>query len=425
MANEETTNEVVEETTMAEDVTVETSTTEEVQQTETEVIEEDKPKKKKSSKKTEEPVAVEEGKEEETPEETTEAEEDAASEASEELNLMDDKKTAEEKPNEKAHFYKFRKEGFLLELDPNGFVSTVLMKKFRFGIVMKKPDVDFAALSNKCTSFVKSALNKLNDPDIMVREVPSPSYLETNKFYNVISIHVPFHSNINEVVKEMRNTITLLNNTVNTNEVEFLVRIGNYADLIINSEKQSKDSYVCFKGFQSLTYSKSKDKARESISAGIYANETMGFKQKDISYVNKSNLNVCKMNMFGENIKYEPVSHHDINFGKRFGVIVYEIQKEADNFKLVRYICDINLRDYKAFGKIFITDGVKTTIKKEEFNYGMSLPHFETIFQEEGQVEILCTMIGAPRLDGKWTQFDNDVEIIDQCMFTGLRVEQE
>ena len=339
------------------------------------------------------------------------------------------KKTAEEKPNEKAHFYKFRKEGFLLELDPNGFVSTILMKKFRFGIVMKNPDVDFAALSNKCMSFVKSALNKLNDPDIMVREVPSPSYLETNKFYNVISIHVPFHSNINEVVKEMRNTITLLNNTVNTNEVEFLVRIGNYADLIINSEKQSKDSYVCFKGFQSLTYSKSKDKARESISAGIYANETMGFKQKDISYVNKSNLNVCKMNMFGENIKFEPVSHHDINFGKRFGVIVYEIQKEADNFKMVRYICDINLRDYKAFGKIFITDGVKTTIKKEEFDYGMSLPHFETIFQGnmegEPNAEILCTMLNTPREDQKWVQFDNDVDIIDQCMFTGLRVEQE
>ena len=79
----------------------------------------------------------------------------------------------------------------------------------------------------------------------------------------------------------------------------------------------------------------------------------------------------------------------------------------------------------KVMGKIFVTDGVKTTIKKEEFNYGMTMPKFETIFQDEGDVEILCTMLGAPREDNKWAQFDNDVDIIDQCMFTDLRVVEE
>lgn len=344
---------------------------------------------------------------------------------------MDDAKTAEvpEEGNEniKAHFYRFRKEGFQLGLDPNGFVSTVLMKKFRFGFVMKNTEVDFINEQNKCISYVKAALNKLNDPDIVVREVKTPSYVETEKFYNVISVHVPFHANINEVVKEMRNTTALLNKTISDGSVEFLVRIGNYADLIVDSSKQG-EGYVCFKGFQSLTYSKSKNankSSRETLSAGLYANETLDFKQKDISYVNKANLNVCKMNLFGKGVKFDPISHHDINFGKRFACIIWEMLKEDDNFKLVRYICDINLRDYKAFGKIFVTDGVKTTIKKEEFNYGMTMPKFETIFQDEGDVEILCTMLGAPREDNKWTQFDNDVDIIDQCMFTDLRVVEE
>lgn len=364
-------------------------------------------------------------------EESVEADEDAAADASEELNIMDDAKTAEvpEEGNEnlKAHFYRFRKEGFQLGLDPNGFVSTVLMKKFRFGFVMKNTKVDFINEQNKCISYVKAALNKLNDPDIIVREVKTPSYVETEKFYNVISVHVPFHENINEVAKELRNTTTLLNKTISDDSVEFLVRIGNYADLIVDSSKQG-EGYVCFKGFQSLTYSKSKNakrSARETLSAGLYANETLDFKQKDISYVNKANLNVCKMNLFGKNVKFDPISHHDINFGKRFACIIWEMLKEDNNFKLVRYICDINLRDYKAFGKIFITDGVKTTIKKEEFNYGMTMPKFETIFQDEGDVEILCTMLGAPREDNKWAQFDNDVDIIDQCMFTDLRVVEE
>ena len=230
----------------------------------------------------------------------------------------------------------------------------------------------------------------------------------------------------------MRNTATLLNKSADENKVEFLVRIGNYADLIVDSQKHSKDTYVCFKGFQSLTYSKSSAKkvARETLSAGLYANETLDFKQKDISYVNKANLNICKMNLFGEKVKFDPTSHHDINFGKRFGVIVWELIKEVDNFKLTRYICDVNLRDYKAFnGKISVTDGVKTTITKEEINYGMTMPKFESIFQGNidgvENAEILCTMLGAPRNDVKWQQFDNDVEIIDQCMFTDLHIEEE
>lgn len=433
MANETTENVVVEQ---AADVAVETSS--EVTQEVAETVEEKPKKTKKSSKKSTEPVAEEstsednEGKViEEKEEESVEADEDAAADASEELNIMDDAKTAEvpEEGNEniKAHFYRFRKEGFQLGLDPNGFVSTVLMKKFRFGFVMKNTEVDFINEQNKCISYVKAALNKLNDPDIVVREVKTPSYVETEKFYNVISVHVPFHANINEVVKEMRNTTALLNKTITDDSVEFLVRIGNYADLIVDSSKQG-EGYVCFKGFQSLTYSKSKNakrSARETLSAGLYANETLDFKQKDISYVNKANLNVCKMNLFGKNVKFDPISHHDINFGKRFACIIWEMLKEENNFKLVRYICDINLRDYKAFGKIFVTDGVKTTIKKEEFNYGMTMPRFETIFQDEGDVEILCTMLGAPREDNKWAQFDNDVDIIDQCMFTDLRVVEE
>ena len=433
MANETTENEVVEQVA---DVAVETSV--EVTQEVTEISEEKPKKTRKSSKKSTEPVAEEstsednEGKVVEMKEEeSVEADEDAAADASEELNIMDDAKTAEvpEEGNEnlKAHFYRFRKEGFQLGLDPNGFVSTVLMKKFRFGFVMKDTNVDFINERNKCISYIKAALNKLNDPDIVVREVKTPTYLETETFYNVISIHVPFHEKINEVAKELRNTVALLNKTISDDSVEFLVRIGNYADLIVDSSKQG-EGYVCFKGFQSLTYSKSKNanrSARETLSAGLYANETLDFKQKDISYVNKANLNVCKMNLFGKGVKFDPISHHDINFGKRFACIIWEILKENDNFKLVRYICDINLRDYKAFGKIFITDGVKTTIKKEEFNYGMMMPKFETIFQDEGNVEILCTMLGAPREDNKWTQFDNDVNIIDQCMFTDLRVVEE
>ena len=435
MANETTENEVVEQ---AADVAVETST--EVTQEVTETVEEKPKKTRKSSKKSTETVAEETTSEEDNggkvvevkEEESVEADEDAAADASAELNIMDDAKTAEipEEGNEniKAHFYKFRKEGFQLGLDPNGFVSTVLMKKFRFGFVMKNNDVDFVNEQNKCISYVKAALNKIDDPDIIVREVKTPSYVETEKFYNVISVHVPFHESINEVAKEFKNTAALLNNTVSDGSVEFLVRIGNYADLIVDSSKQG-EGYVCFKGFQSLTYSKSKNanrSARESISAGLYANETMDFKQKDISYVNKANLNVCKMNLFGKGVKFDPISHHDINFGKRFACIIWEMLKENDNFKLVRYICDINLRDYKAFGgKIFVTDGVKTTIKKEEFNYGMTMPKFETFFQYEGDVEILCTMLGAPREDNKWVQFDNDVDIIDQCMFTDLRVVEE
>ena len=433
MANETTENEVVEQ---AADVAVEAST--EVTKEVAETVEEKTKKARKSSKKSTETVAEESTSEDNggkvvkaKEEESVEADEDAAADASEELNIMDDAKTAEvpEEGNEnlKAHFYRFRKEGFQLGLDPNGFVSTVLMKKFRFGFVMKNTEVDFINEHNKCISYVKAALNKLNDPDIVVREVNTPSYVETEKFYNVISVHVPFHANINEVVKEMRNTTALLNKTITDDSVEFLVRIGNYADLIVDSSKQG-EGYVCFKGFQSLTYSKSKNvnkSARETLSAGLYANETMDFKQKDISYVNKANLNVCKMNLFGKGVKFDPISHHDINFGKRFACIIWEMLKEDNNFKLVRYICDINLRDYKAFGKIFITDGVKTTIKKEEFNYGMVMPKFETIFQDEDDVEILCTMLGAPREDNKWAQFDNDVEIIDQCMFTDLRVVEE
>ena len=433
MANETTENEVVEQ---AADVAVETST--EVTQEVAEIVEEKPKKAKKSSKKSTEPVAEEstsednEGKIVETKEEeSVEADEDAAADASEELNIMDDAKTAEvpEEGNEniKAHFYRFRKEGFQLGLDPNGFVSTVLMKKFRFGFVIKNTEVDFINEQNKCISYVKAALNKLNDPDIVVREVKTPSYVETEKFYNVISVHVPFHEKINEVAKELRNTTSLLNKTISDGSVEFLVRIGNYADLIVDSSKQS-EGYVCFKGFQSLTYSKSRNtnrSARETLSAGLYANETLDFKQKDISYVNKANLNVCKMNLFGKNVKFDPISHHDINFGKRFACIIWEMLKEDDNFKLVRYICDVNLRDYKAFGKIFVTDGVKTTIKKEEFNYGMTMPKFETIFQDEGDVEILCTMLGAPRKDIKWVQFDNDVDIIEQCMFTDLHIVEE
>ena len=410
MANETTENEVVEQ---AADVAVETST--EVTDTVEESTSEDNKGKVVETKE----------------EESVEADEDAAADASEELNIMDDAKTVEvpEEGNEnlKAHFYRFRKEGFQLGLDPNGFVSTVLMKKFRFGFVIKNTEVDFINEQNKCISYVKAALNKLNDPDIIVREVKTPSYVETEKFYNIISVHVPFHEKINEVAKELRNTTALLNKTISDGSVEFLVRIGNYADLIVDSSKQS-EGYVCFKGFQSLTYSKSKNanrSARETLSAGLYANETLDFKQKDISYVNKANLNVCKMNLFGKGVKFDPISHHDINFGKRFACIIWEMLKEDDNFKLVRYICDINLRDYKAFGKIFVTDGVKTTIKKEEFNYGMTMPKFETIFQDEGDVEILCTMLGAPREDNKWTQFDNDVDIIDQCMFTDLRIVEE
>ena len=410
MANETTENEVVEQ---AADVAVETST--EVTDTVEESTSEDNKGKVVETKE----------------EESVEADEDAAADASEELNIMDDAKTVEvpEEGNEnlKAHFYRFRKEGFQLGLDPNGFVSTVLMKKFRFGFVIKNTEVDFINEQNKCISYVKAALNKLNDPDIIVREVKTPSYVETEKFYNIISVHVPFHEKINEVAKELRNTTALLNKTISDGSVEFLVRIGNYADLIVDSSKQS-EGYVCFKGFQSLTYSKSKNanrSARETLSAGLYANETLDFKQKDISYVNKANLNVCKMNLFGKGVKFDPISHHDINFGKRFACIIWEMLKEDDNFKLVRYICDINLRDYKAFGKIFVTDGVKTTIKKEEFNYGMTMPKFETIFQDEGDVEILCTMLGAPREDNKWAQFDNDVDIIDQCMFTDLRVVEE
>ena len=410
MANETTENEVVEQ---AADVAVETST--EVTDTVEESTSEDNKGKVVETKE----------------EESVEADEDAAADASEELNIMDDAKTVEvpEEGNEnlKAHFYRFRKEGFQLGLDPNGFVSTVLMKKFRFGFVIKNTEVDFINEQNKCISYVKAALNKLNDPDIIVREVKTPSYVETEKFYNIISVHVPFHEKINEVAKELRNTTALLNKTISDGSVEFLVRIGNYADLIVDSSKQS-EGYVCFKGFQSLTYSKSKNanrSARETLSAGLYANETLDFKQKDISYVNKANLNVCKMNLFGKGVKFDPISHHDINFGKRFACIIWEMLKEDDNFKLVRYICDINLRDYKAFGKIFVTDGVKTTIKKEEFNYGMTMPKFETSFQDEGDVEILCTMLGAPREDNKWTQFDNDVDIIDQCMFTDLRIVEE
>lgn len=424
MANMTTENEVVEQ---AADVAVETSSEVETQEA-SETVEETKKSSKKSTKSAEETSENDEGKAKE--EESVEADEDAAADASEELNIMDDAKTAEvpEEGNEnlKAHFYRFRKEGFQLGLDPNGFVSTILMKKFRFGIVLKDTDADYIDGANKCISFVKSALNKLNDPDVVVREVKTPSYVETGKFYNIISVHIPFHMNINEVVKVMRNTVTLLNNN-SADNVEFLVRIGNYADLIVDSTKHG-NGYVCFKGFQSLTYSKSKNAkkaARETLSAGIYANETMEFKQKDIAYVNKANLNVCKMNLFGEGVKFDPISHHDINFGKRFACIVWELLKEKDNFKLIRYICDVNLRDYKAFGKIFVTDGVKTTIKKEEFDYGMNLPKFERIFQDDGDVELLCTMLGAPREDGKWDQFDNDVNIIDECLFTDLRVEEE
>lgn len=427
MANMTTENEVVEQ---AADVAVETSSEVETQEASETVEETKKTKKssKKSTKNAEETSENDEGKVKE--EESVEADEDAAADASEELNIMDDAKTAEvpEEGNEnlKAHFYRFRKEGFQLGLDPNGFVSTILMKKFRFGIVLKDTDADYIDSANKCISFVKSALNKLNDPDVVVREVKTPSYVETGKFYNIISVHIPFHMNINEVVKVMRNTVTLLNNN-SADNVEFLVRIGNYADLIVDSTKHG-NGYVCFKGFQSLTYSKSKNakkSARETLSAGIYANETMEFKQKDIAYVNKANLNVCKMNLFGDGVKFDPISHHDINFGKRFACIVWELLKEKDNFKLIRYICDVNLRDYKAFGKIFVTDGVKTTIKKEEFDYGMNLPKFERIFQDDGDVELLCTMLGAPREDGKWDQFDNDVNIIDECLFTDLRVEEE
>lgn len=427
MADMTTENEVVEQ---AADVAVETSSEVETQEASETVEETKKTKKssKKSTKSAEETSENDEGKAKE--EESVEADEDAAADASEELNIMDDAKTAEvpEEGNEnlKAHFYRFRKEGFQLGLDPNGFVSTILMKKFRFGIVLKDTDADYIDGANKCISFVKSALNKLNDPDVVVREVKTPSYVETGKFYNIISVHIPFHMNINEVVKVMRNTVTLLNNN-SADNVEFLVRIGNYADLIVDSTKHG-NGYVCFKGFQSLTYSKSKNAkkaARETLSAGIYANETMEFKQKDIAYVNKANLNVCKMNLFGDGVKFDPISHHDINFGKRFACIVWELLKEKDNFKLIRYICDVNLRDYKAFGKIFVTDGVKTTIKKEEFDYGMNLPKFERIFQDDGDVELLCTMLGAPREDGKWDQFDNDVNIIDECLFTDLRVEEE
>lgn len=427
MADMTTENEVVEQ---AADVAVETSSEVETQEASETVEETKKTKKssKKSTKSAEETSENDEGKAKE--EESVEADEDAAADASEELNIMDDAKTAEvpEEGNEnlKAHFYRFRKEGFQLGLDPNGFVSTILMKKFRFGIVLKDTDADYIDGANKCISFVKSALNKLNDPDVVVREVKTPSYVETGKFYNIISVHIPFHMNINEVVKVMRNTVTLLNNN-SADNVEFLVRIGNYADLIVDSTKHG-NGYICFKGFQSLTYSKSKNAkkaARETLSAGIYANETMEFKQKDIAYVNKANLNVCKMNLFGDGVKFDPISHHDINFGKRFACIVWELLKEKDNFKLIRYICDVNLRDYKAFGKIFVTDGVKTTIKKEEFDYGMNLPKFERIFQDDGDVELLCTMLGAPREDGKWDQFDNDVNIIDECLFTDLRVEEE
>lgn len=387
--------------------------------------------KKSSKKKAVEEVTepTEEGKVE-TEDKAVEAEEDAASEASEELNIMDDAKTAEvpEDENVKAHFYRFKKEGFQLGLDPAGFISTILMKKFRFGIVINSEKIDFMKEVEKCKSYVKSALNKLNDPDIMVREINLPTYLETGKFYNVISVHVPFHNDINRVVKEMNNTVMLLNNASDPEICKFLVRNGNYADLIVDSSKQTADKYVCFKGFQSLTYSKPKAEgkaARESISAGLYAADTLDFKQKDIAYVNKANLNVCKMNLFGDSIKYDPISHHDINFGKRFGVIVWEMSKGDDGFTLTRYVCDVNLRDYKAFGKIFVTDGVKTTIKKEEFHYGLALPKFETFFQDEGDVEILCTMLGAPRADNKWAQFDNDVEIIDNCMFTDLRIEEQ
>ena len=429
MANDETTNteEVVQEKVA--DVAVETS--EEIQN---ETAVEEKPKKtKKSSKKKAE--VVPEVLSEEDKEKEIEADEDAASEASKDLNIMDDAKTAEvpeESENVKAHFYKFRKEGFQLGLDPNGFVSTVLMKKFRFGFIMNNNTVDFVTVQNKCISYVKAALNKLNDPDTMVREIKTPSYVEPEKFYNVFSVHVPFHAKINEVEKEMKNTIALLNNTITDDSVKFLVRIGNYADLIVDSTKQSEGDYVCFKGFQSLTYSKPKNNerpARETISAGLYANETMSFKQKDISYVNKANLNVCKMNLFGKNVKFDPISHHDINFGKRFACIIWQLLKEENNFKLVRYICDISLRDYKAFGKISVTDGVKTIIKKEEIDYGMATPKFESIFQGnmegEPNAEILCTMLNAPREDQKWIQFDNDVDIIDQCMFSDLHIEEE
>lgn len=366
-------------------------------------------------------------KETDSPEQTETVDEDeseveAAVEASEELNIMDDAKTIEipeENENTKAHFYRFRREGFKLNLDPNGFVSTILMKKFRFGIILKSEDVDFIEAADKCLSFVMAALNKINDPDIVVREIKTPQYLNNNKFYNVVSVHVPFHANINNIVKEMRNTANILNENTDKEKIEFLVRISNYADLIIDSSKQGK-GFVCFKGFQSLTYSKSNNpnhSSRESINAGLYANELLDFKQKDISYVNKANLNVCKMNLFGENVKFDPISHHDINFGKRFGCIIWEIIHDEDKFKLVRYICDINLRDYKAFGKIYVTDGVKTTITKEELSFHMELPPFEKIFQHDGNVEILCTMLGSPRTDNRWKLFDNDVDIIDECMF--------
>ena len=137
MANETTENVVVEQ---AADVAVETST--EVTQEVAETVEEKPKKTRKSSKKSTEPVTEEstsednEGKVvEEKEEESVEADEDAAADASEELNIMDDAKTAEvpEEGNEniKAHFYRFRKEGFQLGLDPNGFVSTVLMKKLK------------------------------------------------------------------------------------------------------------------------------------------------------------------------------------------------------------------------------------------------------------------------------------------------------
>ena len=184
MANETTENEVVEQ---AADVAVETST--EV----TDTVEEKPKKTRKSSNKSTETVVEEstsednKGKVVETKEEeSVEADEDAAADASEELNIMDDAKTVEvpEEGNEnlKAHFYRFRKEGFQLGLDPNGFVSTVLMKKFRFGFVIKNTEVDFINEQNKCISYVKAALNKLNDPDIIVREVKTPSYVETEEF---------------------------------------------------------------------------------------------------------------------------------------------------------------------------------------------------------------------------------------------------
>ena len=179
MANDVTTSEEVVE--QAADVAVETS--EEVVQNVEETPVEEKPKKaRKSSKKskTEETTEselppTEEGSVDKTEKEAAEleADEDAAAEVEEsgKLDIITDAEISEapqENENVKSHFYKFRKEGIQLGLDPAGFVSTILMKKFRFGVILRNKDQDYCNEANKVISYVKSALNKLNDPDIVV-----------------------------------------------------------------------------------------------------------------------------------------------------------------------------------------------------------------------------------------------------------------